>query len=279
MDILKYLDMKKSLVLLVCSILLLSSCGTYTGSGAYVGGSFGSILGSAIGGLAGGPRGSDLGTIIGMAGGAAVGAAVGSQADQQQRQERHARAQQHQDDAYYHSNSTSQYSGNFSDSGFDSSNSGDDRLYDFSSSDYTGNYSAQQPTSSFPSSHIDELNGANLSFSPNVEIVNARFVDANQDNKLNRNETCKLIFEIRNRGSQPVYDVVPTVVETSGNKHIYISPNIHVEKIDAGKGIRYTAMVKADNRLKEGYAKFCVSVVLNNRAISKVNEFTIPTTR
>lgn len=71
--------MKKPLILLFSSALLLSSCGTYTGSGAYVGGSFGSILGSAIGGIAGGPRGSDIGTIIGMAGGAAVGAAIGNQ--------------------------------------------------------------------------------------------------------------------------------------------------------------------------------------------------------
>ena len=46
--------MKKPLILLFSSALLLSSCGTYTGSGAYVGGSFGSILGSAIGGIAGG---------------------------------------------------------------------------------------------------------------------------------------------------------------------------------------------------------------------------------
>lgn len=264
---------------MVSSVLLLSSCGTYTGSGAYVGGSFGSILGSAIGGLAGGPRGSDIGTIVGMAGGAVVGAAVGSQADQkaeQTSQQRRERIAQRQNNSRYQSQQ-SQYGAY--DSGFDASNTGDDRLYDFGSSDYTGNYSAQQPTTSFPSSHVDELNGSNLSYSPNVEIVNARFVDANQDNKLNRNETCKLIFEIKNRGSQPVYDVVPTVVETTGNKHIYISSNIHVEKIDAGRGIRYTAMVKADNRLKEGYAKFCVSVVHDNQAISKVNEFTIPTTR
>lgn len=32
----------------------MSSCDTYTGSGAYMGGSIGSILGSAIGGLSGG---------------------------------------------------------------------------------------------------------------------------------------------------------------------------------------------------------------------------------
>lgn len=76
------MKMKKIMLLVACSSLLLSSCDTYTGSGAYAGATFGSILGSAIGGLSGGPRGSDMGTIIGMAGGAAVGAAIGSQADQ-----------------------------------------------------------------------------------------------------------------------------------------------------------------------------------------------------
>ena len=264
--------MKKFVVLLMSSACLLSSCGTYTGSGAYVGGSFGSILGSAIGGLAGGPRGSDIGTIVGMASGVAIGAAMGSQADQQRQQnteERRQRIEQRGQGSY----------GQSTDSGFDSSNSGDDRLYDFNSSDYTGNYSAQLPTTSFPSSSsVSELN-EKLSYCPNLEIINARFVDDNQDGKLNRGETCKLIFEVMNRGTKPVYDVVPTVVETTGNRHIYISPNIHVEKIDAGKGIRYTAMVKADNRLKDGTARFCVSVLHGNEAISKVNEFNIPTSK
>lgn len=279
--------MKKSFVLLVGSILFFSSCGTYTGSGAYVGGSFGSILGSAIGGIAGGPRGSDIGTIIGMAGGAAVGAAVGSQADQQREQKKVQRRERiyQQDDNYsqnrdYKSSQSNEESSNIS-SGFDSSNSGDDRLYDFNSSDYTGNYTAQAPETRYPStsSTVSEINSSNLEFSPQLEIVNARFVDDNQDNQLNRNETCKIIFEVMNRGQLPVFDVVPTVVETTGNKHIYISPNIHVEKIDAGKGIRYTAIVKADSRLKPGMAQFCVSVIHGDKAISKVNEFNIPTTK
>lgn len=71
------MKMKKIMLFVACSSLLLSSCDTYTGGGAYAGATFGSILGSAIGGLSGGPRGSDMGTIIGMAGGAAVGAAIG----------------------------------------------------------------------------------------------------------------------------------------------------------------------------------------------------------
>lgn len=277
--------MKKSFMILLSSALLLSSCGTNTGTGAYIGGSFGSILGSAIGGIAGGPRGSDIGTIIGMAGGAAVGASIGSKADQQQEQRREQRReriyQQTQSRSYgqVSTQSSSNYNDTNTGSGFDSSNSGDDRLYDFNGPDYTGNYTAQQPTSQMPSnsSTVDEINSSQLEYSPQLEIVNARFVDDNLDGKLSRNETCKVIFEIMNRGTRPVYDVVPTVVEATGNKHIYISPNIHVEKIAAGKGIRYTAVVKADSRLKEGYAKFCVSVIHGDRAISKVNEFNIPT--
>lgn len=268
--------MKKVILLMLCSSLVMSSCDTYTGSGAYAGGSIGSILGSAIGGLSGGPRGSDLGTIIGMVGGAAVGAAIGSQADQAQA-DREAAYQQDRVER----RSGSDYSNTpVTDNPeiFDSNNGGDDRLYDFKGKDYTGDYSAQQPTTSMPTATVEEL-GARFSYSPTLEIVNARFVDDNEDNCLNRNETCKVIFEIVNRGHEPVYDVVPTVVETTGNKHIFISPSIHVEKISPGSGVRYTAMVKADRKLKDGMARFCVSVIHEGKSISKVNEFNIPTKR
>lgn len=268
--------MKKVILLMLCSSLVMSSCDTYTGSGAYAGGSIGSILGSAIGGLSGGPRGSDMGTIIGMAGGAVVGAVIGSQADQAQA-DREAAYQQDRVER----RSGSDYSNTpVTDNPeiFDSSNGGDDRLYDFKGKDYTGDYSAQQPTTSLPTATVEEL-GARFSYSPTLEIVNARFVDDNEDNCLNRNETCKVIFEIVNRGYKPVYDVVPTVVETTGNKHIFISPSIHVEKISPGSGVRYTAMVKADRKLKDGMARFCVSVIHEGKSISKVNEFNIPTKR
>lgn len=268
--------MKKVILLMLCSSLVMSSCDTYTGSGAYAGGSIGSILGSAIGGLSGGPRGSDMGTIIGMAGGAVVGAVIGSQAD---------KAQADREAAYQQDRVERRSGSDYSNTPvtdnpeiFDSNNGGDDRLYDFKGKDYTGDYSAQQPTTSMPTATVEEL-GARFSYSPTLEIVNARFVDDNEDNCLNRNETCKVIFEILNRGYKPVYDVVPTVVETTGNKHIFISPSIHVEKISPGSGVRYTAMVKADRKLKDGMARFCVSVIHEGKSISKVNEFNIPTKR
>lgn len=285
--------MKKNLILwAACSTLVLSGCDTYAGSGAYAGSGIGAILGSAIGGLTGGPRGSDAGTIIGMAGGAVIGGAIGSQADErrqadydQYRRDRAVRMQERtrrQNTSSYDNSQrldTAQAydeNGN-ADSGFDSSNSGDDRIYDFNSSDYNGNYSARQPVTTLPSrSSAGNVLGS-YAYAPYLEIRNARFVDDNQDNVLGRNEVCKIIFEIYNTSNQTVTDIVPTVIEASRNRHIYISPSIHVERIAPGRGIRYTAVVKADGKLRDGYARFCVSVIQGNRVLSKVSEFNIPT--
>lgn len=272
--------MKKSLILAASAVLMLSSCGTYTGSGAYTGGVLGSVLGSAIGGLSGGPRGSDLGTIVGMAGGAAIGAAIGAQADEKAHQEVHDRYQQVQENkARGYNPYADNRSAGYDDSGYDANNGGDDRLYDFCGTDYTGDYSASVPVTSLPSSSsVDEL-ASSYSYDPQIEIANARFVDENQDGVLRGDEVGKVIFEVINRSSQPVYDVQPTVVEASNNKHIYISPSIHVERIAPGRGIRYTAMVKADKKIKDGSAQFCLSVIQGTRKISKVTEFKVPTAR
>ncbi len=289
--------MGKSFIIGMSALLLLGSCDTYTGTGAYMGSTLGSIFGSAIGGIAGGPHGSDVGTIVGMVGGAVAGAAIGQATDQKQqaqreadiadmrarRAERQARRQGSygNDNTYGHGNNYgydnqgSDYSG----SGFDANNGGDDRIYDFKGSDYSGNYSAKQPDVNMPmQSSVDNL-AENLKYTPDIEIKNARFVDGNQDGKIERGELSKVIFEVYNRGNHTLYDVVPTVVEATGNRHIMISPNMHVESIQPGKGIRYTALVKADNRLKDGNAQFCVSVVQGNKKISKVCEFDIPTVR
>ena len=249
-------DMKKMMVWAVGATLLLSSCSSYTGAGAYTGAQFGSILGSAIGGISGGPRGSDIGTIVGMAGGAVIGGAIGNAADQKERGKM---------DNDYPANSGY----DSSNSGFDSTNSGDDRI-DFDGSDATtGNYEYKQPSS--PADNVYTHSA------PTVEIRNARFIDADGDDTISRGEMCKVVLEIYNNGLQPIYNVVPTVAEMTGNRHIYISQPICVEKIGAYKGVRYTAMVKADNRLKYGTIKLCCSVLQNGETISKVTEFNVET--
>ncbi len=269
--------MKKVIILSVSVVLLLSGCGTYTASGAYTGASFGSILGSAIGGLSGGPRGSDVGTIVGMAGGAIVGGAIGSAADNANRREVHdhyeAVQRQKASNSGRYDNDYKDY-----DSGFDPSNSGDDRLYDFGSSDYTGNYSASEARSVSPNSSSIESLTDNYSVNNKIVIGNARFVDEDHDGVLSSNETCKVIFEVHNASNKVLYDIQPTVVESSSRKNIYISPNIHVERLEPGKGIRYTAMVKA-GRMKNGSATFCLSALQGNMVMSNVSEFVIPTRR
>ena len=282
--------MKKLFILPISAAILLSSCGTYAGSGAMSGGSLGSILGSAIGGIAGGGRGSDIGTIVGMAGGAVIGAAMGQKADQRAKDDVHDHYEKVQQRKAREKQACST-SGNYNhtddyavpnrvdSSGFDASNSGDDRIYDFQGSDYTGSYSAAEPSIKTPAaSSVDKLAG-NYQYTPNIEIVNARFVDDNQDGVLSRNEVGKIIFEVMNRGDKAISDVQPSVLETTGNGHIYISPSIHIESIAPGKGVRYTALVKADKKLKNGMARFALTVLQGQKSISKVTEFDIKTSK
>jgi hypothetical protein len=265
----------KKLILLFSVVLCLASCGTYTGQGAAVGSYTGSILGSAIGGIIGGPRGSDIGTIIGMAGGAAVGASVGAAADQQvaadyQGSQNNEQRSRQQDD--YRQGSSSQGDGNYT--------PGDDRINMYNDDAYSGNYSAAAPRSYAPSTNVEPKKSFSYTLNPALEIVNLRFVDANRDKSLNAGEECKIIFEVMNRSNSVLYDVQPIVVETTGNRHVYVSPNIHVESIQPGSGIRYTAMVKADNRLKEGSVIFHVSAMQGNGvSTSKINEIEVPTSR
>ncbi len=282
MQIIKLLSMKKYFVVFLAILLTVSSCGTYAGSGAYAGATFGSILGSAIGGISDGPRGHDIGTIIGMAGGAVIGGAIGNAQDQQRQAdlEQYRRDKAERQRARQQQQYDTRTPENGYDSGFDASNSGDDRLYDFSSSDYTNTAKGKQPVTMMPmQSSVEEL-AQGLTYTPTIEIRNARFLDADGDNVIRRGELCKVIFEVYNRGQQTIYDVQPTVVEATGNRHIFVSPGMHVERIEPGQGIRYTAMVKADNKLREGSAKICISVIQgNNHKISKVSEFNIPTRR
>lgn len=232
------------------------------------GGSFGSIIGSAIGGISGGRHGSDVGTLIGMAGGAMVGAAVGAaaddaqrrqyeeyQADRQQRMERRQRS--------YDRQSQNNYEQQTDESGFDPSGSGDDRLYGFGE-DFG--------TTTAPTYKIDKR--------ADLEIRNARIVDASHDGQLSRGEEARMVFEVFNNSSDPAYQVQPSVAETTGNKHIRISENVLVECIAPGKGIRYTAVIKADNHLKDGEAVIRIGVFQRNQEItSQTREFIIQTSK
>ena len=274
--------MKKTVLLVTALVLIVSSCGTYTGTGAYIGTHLGGILGSAIGGISNGPRGSDVGTIVGMAGGAIIGGAIGAQADKK-RSDDYAQYKRDKAEraAARKARQNVDYNSGYDDydSGFDATNSGDDRIYDFTGDEYNGEYNGSQATPMMPSTSSVEQLASAYTYTPAIEIRNARFIDDNGDNRISRGELCKVIFEVYNHGKAPLYDVEPTVVEATGNKHLYISPGMHVERIDPGRGIRYTALIKGDSRLKDGMVKLCISVVQGNHAISKISEFNIATSK
>ena len=273
--------MKKTLVVSLGALMLLSSCGTYTGAGAVTGGSFGSIIGSAIGGISGGWRGSNVGSLIGMAGGAVVGAAIGSAADRAEQQRYADYAEQRRYEDYGRTRGserrTPQYGrndeqrgydnqGDYNNdqSGFDSSNNGDDRLFGFDE-----NFNAK----------TDSVSVTALSL-PAIEIRNAHIIEATNDGVLSRGEEIRMVFEVFNNSPKPIFQIQPTVSEVTGNKHIRVSENVLVESIMPGRGIRYTAVIKADDRLKEGEAVIRISVLHQNKEVaSQSKEFPIQTTR
>lgn len=214
--------MKKTVIWMMGLALLMSSCGSYTATGAYTGGQFGHIIGSAIGGITGGGRGHDLGSLVGTVGGVAAGAAIGSAVDHAQQRKYEQRVQ-----------SARQQRGG-DDSGFDAQGRGDDRVDFGLGRGYTQDYQ--------------------------LEIRNARLADGRRDGILRRGDECRVVFDIMNNSNQVVYDVHPVVEETTGNKHIHVSRNLTVEQIAPHQGVRYTANIKADRGLKSGQIAIRVSV-------------------
>ena len=281
--------------------LLVSSCTTGAGAGAYAGSSLGSVLGSAIGGIVGGPHGSDVGTIFGMAGGAVVGGALGDAAEKAQRRS----AQQYDDDTYASGNSRSYSnggnSGNYVGDDFDpsqmvdNSNSGDDRI-DFGAPSSSGANAtmgnvpmanvpmANVPMSNAPSSQsvdasrVEQIYG-NVKSDGKLTIRNVRFADSNGDGMLSGDEIGQVSFEIYNETAAPIYNFDPSVVEAEANKRIYISPSVRVENIMPGQGLRYTATVKADRRIKDGEIRLLVSAQKEGKPISYVTVVKVATQR
>lgn len=257
--------------------LLVSSCTTGAGAGAYAGSSLGSVLGSAIGGIVGGPHGSDVGTIFGMAGGAVVGGALGDAAEKAQRRS----AQQYDDDTYASGNSANYVGDDFDPSQMvDNSNSGDDRI-DFgapSSSGANATIGNASPSQSVDASRVEQIYGKAKS-DGKLTIRNVRFADSNGDGMLSGEEIGRVSFEIYNETAAPIYNFDPSVVEAEANKRIYISPSVRVENIMPGQGLRYTATVKADRRIKDGEIRLLVSAQKEGKPISYVTVVKVATQR
>ena len=239
--------MKKVIVYSLVGAMLLSSCST-TESGASNGAFFGSIIGSAIGGISGGHRGSDIGTLVGMAGGAVVGAAIGQASE---------KAEQRKYDEYMRRRT---------DSGFDPNNGGDDRIV----------METEVPSNTVSLDELKNMTGYNVNINESIQLRHENFTDANGDGNISPGEECKVSFETMNNSDVEIFNVIPTVIETTGNKHIHISPTVRVESIKPHQGVRYTATILADKRLKDGNAVIRVTVTQGQNDIaSMAKEFNI----
>lgn len=226
-------------------VVVLSSCGTYTGTGAYAGATLGGIFGSAIGGINGGPRGSDVGTLVGMVGGAAVGAAIGSAADEKEAERREAarqtRLQSTPTVTVITTTPESPVSTPTDEYVATDTAVVDDRI----------DIDLEGPTTvEVSSTYTDER----------MTIRNVEFIDENGDGRLNPGETATIAFEVMNYTPYIIYDVTPNVVDVNDNRNILISQGIRVESLAPGQGVRYTAMVKAGRGLRTGRARFRLNV-------------------
>lgn len=277
--------MKKVIAYSLVGAIMLSSCST-ADSGASNGAFFGSILGSAIGGISGGHRGSDIGTIVGMAGGAIAGAAIGS-ANEKKEQKKYEEYLRQRNERYSREYQKREISRMNDESGFDPNNGGDDRIEMEPESPATASVrnSSDEPYTTVEAKTVtlDQLKAMtnyNVNINERIQLRNVSFVDADGNGEIQPEEECKVSFEIMNNSDVEIFDVVPTVIEVSGNKHIHISPGIRVESIKPHQGVRYSATVKADKRLKDGNAVIRVAVAQGqNDIMSQVKEFNITTRR
>ena len=97
---------------------------------------------------------------------------------------------------------------------------------------------------------------------------------------LTRGEICTVKFDILNNTDKPVSNITPLVAEISRNKHINVSPNLRIESIAPFRGVRYSATIKADDRLKDGEIVITMGVAENNREIeSQTHEYHIKTSK
>lgn len=209
--------MKKTLLLLLMAVFLLSGCSYNQFNATATGSGLGGMFGSAIGGIFGGPRGSDIGAVVGMVSGGVAGAATSAAIENKRAQQPQPIASDNTDGVYAQ--------------GGNSSHNGGVRY-----------------------ARLKNTNAAAANQWQNIEITNVQYADANDNHALDAGEEACITFEIHNRGNQMLYDVAPQIV--CSNKHVTISPAAIISSIAPGQGIRYKAVLVAGRRVRRGQADF-----------------------
>jgi len=237
---------KYSIFLLSLLLLGTTSCSYRQFTGVTAGSSLGGMFGSSIGGLMGGPRGSDKGTLAGMIIGGAVGAAVTADHSQKSSTSTQPASRRNYDetDAYNRR-------GTGGETGVD------DVYYDtYNRSNYQAPAAAQ----------------SDLTY---IEVTNVHFLDANNNQRLDKGEEAYLVMDIYNRGDRTLYNVAPQITSSAG-KRVAVSPVSAISSLTSGQGVRYKAAVKALRRLSDQYITFSVSFGTGKQTVT-AKQFRIQT--
>ncbi|MCD7714590.1 MAG: hypothetical protein LUI08_06670 [Prevotella sp.] len=269
---------KTVLLLLVAAAVLFASCGAAL-TGAYLGGS----LGSAIGGISNGPRGHDVGMLIGTLGGAAVGAAIETAQEEKAAKARATDQQRYQEEkARLAANRQARQADDYANDNYANDNyANDNYVDDYAYGDYSDDYASGDDVVDIDfgeGSTVEAIDNGNAGKAA-IELQNIRFIDADGTNTISRGEQCQITFEIYNAGDATALNIEPQVSEVSTGGKIAVSPAILIESLAAGKGIRYTARLAADNTLRDGSADFEINITLDGEPTDAGVEFSIPTSR
>lgn len=108
--------------------------------------------------------------------------------------------------------------------------------------------------------------------SQQLTVTNIIFADQNNNRVLEGGETAYITFEIRNHGHRPVFNVAPVI--SCSNNRIKVSPTATIARIDAGRGMRYKAVVHAQGNVRSGIATFDIGFA-QNRGIDHAKSFRI----
>lgn len=112
-----------------------------------------------------------------------------------------------------------------------------------------------------------------------VHIRNIRFIDAGRDQTVDAGEECKIVFDIVNEGEQTATQIIPTVTEVSGMKHVYLSQSVMVDELGAGEGVKYTAHLSTGRKLKNGTLTIRIALSDPQGWTYDQKEFTLNTRR
>lgn len=110
-----------------------------------------------------------------------------------------------------------------------------------------------------------------------LSISDVVFADQNNNRILESGETAYVTFDIHNRSDRPIYNVAPVI--TCSNSRIKISPTATIAKIDAGRGMRYKAVVRGQNNLRSGEATFYIGFAERGNRLDHAKSFRIYTRR